>query len=387
MAATNKTARERAVLVAVSLYVFSGILTGSTVARSLPTLPVEPMLTCARFLSIALILVSAVGFRDGIRKRLAAAAAASSSLLLLSAGRSGDWRLVIAFVLALTATEVPRERLCRAFGIGALSAIVVVMALALAGVARNEDCVPNGRLVFAYGLGHPNGLGFAIFSALAAIALSSRRGRSAAMGLSLAAAAFSYVALSSNASVAVNLMLFVSIVAVGCLQRLDMARIPKRIFLAVLLLLPAILLVGMAFLTVAGEAAEPMYSLANKLTHSRPLYAHEYLMENGGFSLLGGEYVIESHVHNGVGFNGIDSGYCYLPLVLGFATTAVLAAWYVVAVGRLSLERDVLVFCIVCTNLLYLVVEQGPFSLELGSAMLVVMSLSGESLGGRERYD
>ena len=382
MVGTSKM-RERAALAAVSLYVFSGVLAKSTMAISMPALPIESALHCVQLLAVALAIISAVGSWGGIRKRLVVAFAASSSLLLVSAGRSVDWRLVVAFLFALTAAKVARESLCRAFGIAALSATVLVMALTLAGGIENVDCVPNDRLVFAYGLGHPNGLGFILFSALSAMALSSRRARKLVMGLSLVAAAFSYVVLSSNASAVVNLMLFVSIVVSGCCGRLDMARVPKSAYMTILLLLPTILLIGMAFLTVAGEGAEPVYSLVNRLSHGRPFFAHKYFLENGGLSLLGDRYAYESHVHNGVGFNGVDSGYCYLLLVLGVVVTGVLAAWYVLAARRLTLERDALVLGVVCANLLYLVVEQGPLSLELGSVMLVIMSLSESGLQGR----
>ena len=304
----------------------------------------------------------------------------SLAVIICSAMLTGLHQLVHAFIFLLAFSGEDRNRLCRAYFLVTVAALVILVALSLCGLITNRDIIPNDRLVFSYGFVHPNACAAVIINALCAAAyiLWERRDWAIVVVLALMSAAFSYWALSARAGTVLCLALAIACLVGHLKKPVPTVRNSKKIFIFVLVGIPSVLLVAMLLSCVFFDATNPLFALLNKLTNARPHFAHSYFVRNGGFTIFGRPYVTTNYYHSGLPFQNLDSGYCYLPLVYGVATMAILFSAYVAIVvkgewGRRRFIAGVLILL----SAAYMTVESFGLNLATCFPMLLLMTALG----------
>lgn len=274
--------------------------------------------------------------------------------------------LAIDLLLLFAVSHMDPRRLCRSYGLALLFSIVVLMLGSLAGLLFMADDVPNGSLVYSYGFGHPNTPGGLLLSAIGALTYAYWDGGKWPVPFVLAAvcAIFAKLFLSSNSS-AILLLAFACMNIAGHRVRTKRSRyLPRKVYIGLLLAVPAILASLMIILTINYKAFPRIAEVVNDLTHLRPYFAHNYLETNGGLTMFGRPYGAISHFRSGNYFSSVDCSYSFLVLVFGLATLFVCALVYARAVVRLgkSEERTFVMFSIILYAF-YAVVETYPLYL------------------------
>lgn len=313
-------------------------------------------------------------FRAGCISKLVLLAV-TSIVLYLSHVRTGIGSLMIDLLVVASVSFACPWRLCRAFAIGAMLSIVVVVLCSVGGVIAMRDVLPNGRLVFSYGFGHPNQLGGYMLAAIGAVTYVHWDGArwQVPFALALAASAFAKAALSSNSSA----VLLAAVAAINLVGHLPLARrvsSPRRaIPMALAIAVPAALCALMLMLTAGREGMQGLASLVDRLTHSRAYFASAYYEANGGFTLLGRPLVSSSSFHSGLGFAAVDCAYSYMALVHGIAPLVAVAACYVALVLRWGRSRvHPFLFWSLMVYAAYAVVENYPLVLCANYSMLLL---------------
>lgn len=317
-------------------------------------------------------------------KEFTAVALVVFTLLLFSYSRCYDDSLVLSLFVALcvvhgasTAVEDELRTLCRICGIALTCAALAAITLSFLHILPSRGMVPNARVVFTYGTPHPNSLGALIFGAMAALTYAewSRTWQTLTV-LSLAAAAFTYVALSSHAAAVACLLLvgvqIVGHIQIGALCLGDMP--PRRVHQALLVVVPMVLLIGMLVMTAVYNSDNTVMTRLNGLTHGRIHYAHAYYEELGGFTIFGRSELTADQYNGRSAFWGVDSGFCFFALEYGMVPMAVLTAIYLASTRRIARRRDFALTALILLGFLYLVIERVPFSLYTTPWLLLIVS-------------
>ncbi|HAM16882.1 MAG TPA: hypothetical protein DCP91_13730, partial [Eggerthellaceae bacterium] len=297
------------------------------------------------------------------------------TLLVFSSAYTNDYLLVHTCVIMVAVGGIRLRRLCDVYSLALLAMISVVLVLSTLGIIYNKDVIPNSRLVFSYGLGHPNGIGSLLFACCAALAYSCwyRRTWWVSLAVSAISSVFSYVFLSSHAAAAVLAALAIAVVVGHAMRRRGADLVPGKVFFATLTVLPFLMLLAMIVSTAFYSADNPVFALFNKLLHERPHFAHQYYSSHGGFTLFGAKYASVSNYHTGLPFTSVDCGYSRLALCVGAFAFVAMAATYVVAVRKLSRDNPhflVMVILLLCSA--YLMVETAQLYLASGVMAIFV---------------
>lgn len=296
-------------------------------------------------------------------------------VLLISANRLFNYRYVIECLVLISVAGISMKRICKSYCAAVLAAFLPILLLSITGLLYNMDTIPNSRLVFAYGFVHPNTPGAILFSVIAAMAyvIWDRKVWVVAPFLAAASAAFAYFTLSSHASAVILALLAVAIVA-GHQKGVSRALIEhKRIVASVLIAVPCMALGIMLICTAFYDGHNYIFRWLNDLLHSRPYFAHQYYVAQGGFSLLGTPGTFTISYHTGLQFSGVDSGYCHLALFEGLFVLGSFLSIYIIAVLLLSKNAiHPLVAAIFLINALFLMVEGCSLLLPESSALLFI---------------
>jgi len=284
----------------------------------------------------------------------------SMAIFLFSGSKTGDYRLAHTCIQLIAIAGIDLTRISTAYYRTVLVAILVIVLLSITGLLYNRDTIPNNRLVFSFGFVHPNTLGALLFSALAAMTYACWHSKTwpVPVALSAIAALFSYCLLSSRASAIILVLLTLCGLAghIPFLQKNPHA--PKRLFLVVLVMVPAIMLAIIVLSSMSFDSSNSLFSMLDKMTNGRLHYGHQYYAANGGFTLVGRELHYVSSYHNCLSFTNIDSGFCYLLFVNGLLSLLALAAIYIAAVIKLARKRpEFIIMAIMLIAAVHLMVE------------------------------
>ena len=245
--------------------------------------------------------------------------------------------LLVDLLVAVSVSFVHPRKLCRAYALALMLSLALVMIASFLGLAPMVDVIPNGRLVFGYGISHPNVLGGLLLSLACAqtyLFWESKQWRFA-FGLSVAFAVFAKVSLSSNASALLMAAVgFINLIGHVLPRRISLEPISARVRSLVLIGIPVLLILVMLYLVMHHDSSGILADLADKATHARPLFASKYYEANGGFTLFGRPFVSAPSYHNGAGFAAVDSSYAYFALVFGLVPLAVCIAAYAFCIIR-----------------------------------------------------
>lgn len=353
----------------LAAYVITQIVTQcSTLSTSITTVPWQNVDMACKAFCVALALASLAVRRQGSSVPLSMLLAATVGALFLSASRTLNVHLFAGFIVIASLADDDWEDICLIHCRATLLAVVAVMLASLAGVLGVHDFIPNGRLVFGYGFTHPNTLGGLLFSATASLTCARWRRGAPILPLALSAccAAFSYVALSSNAASVLCGAVF-AINATGLVvPKIRRAVLPRPFARLALLVVPAALLALTLAATAHYDNGNALFAALDHATHSRPFFAHEYYEAAGGFATAGAPALTQGSYHAGTAFWGVDSGYSQLGLIYGLAATCALAMTYAVATWRASTRGvDVPTAAIILMCAFYLAVEPFPLFLHL----------------------
>ena len=364
--------------IALAFFVFTQIITlCSTFPTSIPQIPWQGIDFACKAFSLAFALISMMLRAERLNAARATLLAAVIGTLFLSATRSAAVNLLAGLIIIASAADDDWEELCLIHCRATILAVVVVILASLGGLLSNHDFIPNGRLVFAYGFTHPNGLGGLLFSAAGSMTCARWKGHAPVLPLvfSGCCAAFSYVALSSNASAALCGAVFVINVLGLVIPKVRNATMPRRITCIAILFVPAALLAIMLVSAAHYDAGEKLFAALNSATHARPYYSHEYYKAAGGFTFAGAPMIARGARHAGATFWGLDSGYGHLALVYGLTATGVLSLTYGIASWRASRSGiDMATLTIILLCAFYLVVEPLPLSLHLSFSSLFLIN-------------
>lgn len=351
-------------MVALSVYVFMQLLLRySLLSSSLVGIDFSFAYMLADRLPIALALFSIVmrARTKPAPKWLSVLAFVTFGPLFLSAELTGDYRLLFGSLILLALVGGDPDMSLRHYAIAAIMATLVLVILALLHVAVNRDVVPNARLVFSYGYGHPNSLGAVLFSITGALTYLTweKKGWTLSLVMAGTASMFSYVVLSSHAPAAMLAFLFFATLLGHVFPIRKTIRLPRKTLQVLTLVLPLCLAAVMAVCTVRYNAESPAFSLLNKLLHGRPFYSNSYYLTSGGLSLFGRNLVPTNWYHTGVGFQQVDSGYSYFILVYGLTTF--FSSFLLYGKSVLGLEaksgRQCFLFLVILVEAAYLLVE------------------------------
>ncbi|SER35279.1 hypothetical protein SAMN05216446_0482 [Parafannyhessea umbonata] len=373
---------ERLALFAIVLRVFM-MIAWSPIATASPELSALKLcyLSDALVMAVCILILFVRAGRWGVIGCLVLALGVT--VMYLSAELSHSDSLMIDLLVVFTVSFVEPRRLCKTYAIVALISIVIVMLLSMTGAIIMREFIPNGRLVFAYGFGHPNTLGGLLLSALGALMYVYWDSRHWAISFVLAvvAAVFAKVTLSSNSAAALLV-----IVAFACFvghidaTRSVVARL-RRMWVPLLILAPTVLGLIMLLLTANHGGYGILADIVDRLTHLRPSFANQYYVANGGFTLFGRPYVHSSTYHNGLGFAAVDSSYSYMSLVNGMVALLACFVAYVVLVVR-SRGKRVHPFAVaaILIYVVYGVVEGYPMYLHSNFTLLLLAGLGRTAL-------
>ena len=87
-----------------------------------------------------------------MRSKMVCWTAALIAVLVISAVRTGDVRLLENVLLIIAVTDIDKQRLFKLIATALAASIAVVVLASLCGWIWNKDVIPNGYLVFAWGL-------------------------------------------------------------------------------------------------------------------------------------------------------------------------------------------------------------------------------------------
>lgn len=362
---TRKIARAKLsstlAIAALVVYVVSNILfLRSSALDTYPNfIPYNPLALC-NATSMALAVVSIVTKPRSLSNAQVALAAVAMLAFLIAGERLAGFEIAQACLLFLAIAGIDFSQIGKAYYRAVLAIVVLVVVLTISGILYNKDFIPNNRLVFSFGFVHPNTLGGLLFAALSAMIFACWKEKSWVLSIALAiiTAVFCYCVLSSHASAAIlGLLALCGIVGhTPFLQR--RFAISRCAFIAILIIVPAVLLVTMLACMVFYDASNPVVSALNKLTHGRLLYGHQYYANHNGFAIFGKPFVNPSQYHNGLPFESVDSGYYFIPIVYGLFSQLSLIAIYVVAVIKLSRhENRFAIMSLLLIASLYMLIE------------------------------
>ena len=203
---------------------------------------------------------------------------AACGLYACSMFRCGSSELAEGLIILVLVSGCKMEDACKAYAVTGLVTMSAVMALTAFGVLYNRDVIPNDRLVFSFGLGHPNTAGVLLFSALAALTYShwSKRQWAVPAALSAIAALFSYVVLSSHAATVLLACLGVAnLVEHTC--RVMYSSFACKFVLVLSFAMPLLLFAFMVFGMVRYDAGNELWIRIDRALHGRILFAHKLL--------------------------------------------------------------------------------------------------------------
>ena len=300
------------------------------------------------------------------------------AILFLSAERTRITGLLTDLLVVFAVSFVEPRKLCRVYAFSSLLSIVLVVLLSLAGFVLMRDVIPNGRLVFGYGFGHPNTLGGLLFSSIGALTYVYWDDRNwwVSLVLSIASACFASLSLSSNSAAA--LLAVVSVV--NCVGHTDLGRrmqdVLSIVSIPMLIVLPVAIGLVMLFVTADYNGFELLSNAVDKITHSRPYFANRYYSANGGFAIFGRPYAVSSTLHTGLHFAAVDCAYSYMSMVYGIAALLACYITYLFLVLR-SRKAVIHPFAVVVLLLysIYGAVEGTPLFLHLNFSLLLLVGL------------
>ena len=111
----------------------------------------QPMLVVSG-LTISLCIVELAYKSLHMRSKMVCWTAALIAVLVISAVRTGDVRLLESVLLIIAVTDIDKQRLFKLIATALAASIAVVVLASLCGWIWNKDVIPNGYLVFAWGL-------------------------------------------------------------------------------------------------------------------------------------------------------------------------------------------------------------------------------------------
>ena len=296
-----------------------------------------------------------------------ALAVAALAILLFSSIRTWDFRLFYGYLLIVSLAGINMEKVCCAYSVSVLVVLIIVMALSVSGVLCNWDAIPNSRIVFSYGLGHPNTTGAFLFSSLGAMAYAcwNKKTWVIPLGLSLCVAIFAFFVLSSRASAVCMASLAIAMVVfkIPAINRFTIVH--GKAMCIVVIVLSLALMIWMLIGAVCYSPDGSIFTWFDKLIHGRLYYAHQYYVVRGGFSYVGDASMLVDNYHTGLPFTLVDCGYCYLALVYGLASIYALVVTFVVAIMMMFKSGAVhpMAITLLTINSFYLVVECYPIYL------------------------
>ncbi len=363
-------------LSALAIYTFSQILfNGGTITRITNSLHWDSInhvilcsLTC---LAILATMIQNKSFRSAVTL------ACIASVLIISGCRTLDYRVIISLLMIYAVHVLDLKELMRVYAIASLAALIISMILSIVGFSANVDAIPNGRIVFSYGFGHPNNTGAILFSSMVSLAYCIRGnvGSICVSGLSLAVSGFCFIALSSRTPAVLCLMLSIYCIIRLALKSHKLRMRIEKVYMLILLGIPIIISAGMMATVSHYEELIPASQWMNILTNGRPYHGNHYYQDLGGFTVFGRQLVTSYNAHNGATFWGIDSAFCHLFLVYGVLATLVLWIIYVGAVCYFNQNgMPMTVFVIILFGILYMMTEQFPLYLYSNSGLLLLVA-------------
>jgi len=357
----HKTTGESLAICALSFYLITEmVFYCDTLLTTYPNLAACRPREICEAASMAMA-ISAIALRPRVVSRgMLLLIAVSAPVVLAASIETGDYRLAHGYVFLVAVAGISPARIGRVYYSCVLPIVILVVLLSIVGLLYNKDVIPNSRIVFSFGFGHPNALGAILFSTMSAMVYACWRERSWGVSVvaTLTCAGFCYLCLSSHAS-AVALLLLAVAALVGHTRILSSHYyLPRRLFQVVMVAVPAILLALMLVGLVFFDADNPFFARMNSLLHGRLYYSNMYYLDHDGLSVFGRQFIYAGSYHNGLPFGNVDSGYCYLALVYGLAALCAVAVVYIAAVQKLSFSRPTFpVLAIVLISAMYLLLE------------------------------
>ena len=195
--------------------------------------------------------------------------AALIAVLVISAVRTGDVRLLESVLLIIAVTDIDKQRLFKLIATALAASIAVVVLASLCGWIWNKDVIPNGYLVFAWGLVSWNHRAWPLSVAVAVLL-----------------ALFSKIMLSSNTAMAIMLAYCLASVLGHLFTGQLSPLFTKRVRVLTACLLALLVTVGMLYLMAAYDGGNPVHEALNDLLHSRPflgqILSHQWQLHDSG---------------------------------------------------------------------------------------------------------
>ena len=246
--------------------------------------------------------------------------------------------LMTNLIMLIMICESDLDDLCKSFFIASIAAVSLLLILTSCGIGYNRDEIPNGRLVFAYGLRHPNSTAALLLSAMCSMAYYywDKRSWPGSFVMSAICAGFSYLTLSSNAATVLLMLLSIAILLGHTrFATIIIERHSTGLSVAVILTV-LVLFMLMFFGTIFYSKDNTVWSILDNLTHSRIMFSHGHFIQNDGFTLFGRQSFSPNYLHTGEQIHVLDSGYSRLSLIHGLASAVVIFLMYLIANIRLS---------------------------------------------------
>lgn len=296
-----------------------------------------------------------------------------SGLLVLSAHITHDNALLMSALVLVAVSFLDLDYLFKCYYRTVGVCVAVVILLSISGVIANKDAIPNGRIVFSYGMTHPNRLGVLMVSLVMAYLYVHRSDakRLRLYGALAVTGLFSITALSSNSALVICILLafMLAILDLKVINRHGVIR--RWLSLLFAIAVPIGCGVAMLFLTARFDGSSPLMAAIDRLIHYRARYAHGYYLSHGGFSLFGRAYGTTQTYRTGLTFQTVDCSYSYMALVYGVALLA-LSPCVLVRMRTILAdhENSLLCFGLIAIAAVYAVMEAYPLVLASNCALL-----------------
>lgn len=273
------------------------------------------------------------------------------------AQEQSGWHTVLPMVIILFAARgVALEKAAMAYAVTVSAIIFLYFILCTLGLMYNYSAVPNGRVVYSYGFGHPNQFGAALFSICAALVYANRRkGLVLERIVLLVGIMVSYWVLSCRTACVLLGVLFAL-----TFVRIVVKKLPRGVFFTALVAALCFAVIVFYSGAVLYSPDNAVTSFLNFLNHGRVAQAHMYL-EDYRLNLFGQD--IPSRIQYSAGYVGLDCCYIRLPLRYGCGLAGLLLFLAFRAFWVLGKEGDLFDFAYSLLWIAYLTTETRTLAL------------------------
>lgn len=309
-------------------------------------------------------------------------------VLLISSIRIQNSNLLFAFSIVLAASQVNMRKLARWYLVATVVFLLVLFYLLLRGKIENVAAQPNDRVVYSYGMPHPNMLGME----LVAVGMSSlyafwdkRLWRWCALYCGMASIFCLWLLSSRTSFLLLGVLSLVAILAhcrhPACMWMKDFAKDK----LALVALLVFVVLLSASVLGMLFYSKDvPFLVYLNRLVSGRLELAHQAFVSNDGFTFLGrfikfnGTTAITSNP--ALTYTQVDNGYARAGITIGTSSFVALSCIFIISIAVLAQRKDYFGIILLCLSSIYLAMESGAIYLSRDFAVLLLGSAFSDSV-------